>query len=63
MAFQHILFDVDASGVALIAINRPEKRNALSGAVIAELDEAFESVARESGIRAVLLTEIGRAHV
>ncbi len=59
MAFQHILFDVDASGVALITVNRPEKLNALSVAVIAELDEAFNSVAREPGIRAAILTGAG----
>jgi enoyl-CoA hydratase len=59
MAFQHILFDVDASGVALIAVNRPEKRNALCGALIVELDQAFDSVAREDGVRAVILTGSG----
>jgi enoyl-CoA hydratase len=59
MAFQHILFDVDASGVALIAVNRPEKLNALSVALIAELDEAFNRVAREAGIRAAILTGAG----
>jgi enoyl-CoA hydratase len=59
MALQHILFDVDASGVALIAINRPEKLNALSVAVLAELDEAFGYVAREERIRAAILTGAG----
>ena len=41
MPFQHILFETDASGVALVTINRAEKLNALSGAVMAELREAF----------------------
>ncbi|HUA59885.1 MAG TPA: enoyl-CoA hydratase-related protein [Verrucomicrobiae bacterium] len=59
MAFQHILFEVDHSGVALITINRPEKRNALSNAVIAELSEAFERAAAEKDIRAVILTGAG----
>ena len=59
MAFQHILFEVDHSGVALVTINRPEKRNALSNAVIAELSEAFERAAAEKDIRAVILTGAG----
>ena len=59
MEYQHILFDVDASGVAAIAINRPEKLNALSGAVIAELDEAFDYLAREERVRAAILTGAG----
>jgi enoyl-CoA hydratase len=59
MPFQHILFEVDASGIALVAINRPEKLNALSGAVVAELDEAFEKIAHENEIRALILTGAG----
>jgi enoyl-CoA hydratase len=59
MAFQHILMDVDASGVALISINRPEKLNALSAAVIGDLDEAFEYVAHEDRVRAAILTGSG----
>jgi enoyl-CoA hydratase/carnithine racemase len=33
MSYSHILFEVDAGGIALITVNRPEKLNALSGAV------------------------------
>lgn len=59
MEYQHILFDVDASGVALIVVNRPEKLNALSVAVLAELEGSFDRVAREGGIRAAILTGAG----
>jgi len=59
MAFQHILFDVDSSGVALLTINRPEKRNALSGELIAELDQAFQRAASQKDIRAVIITGAG----
>jgi enoyl-CoA hydratase len=59
MAFQHILFDVDKSGVALLTINRPDKLNALSAAVIAELDGAFEHAASQKDIRALILTGAG----
>ena len=59
MPFRHILFEADASGVALITVNRPEKLNALSGAVVAELREAFERVASEGAIHAAIVTGAG----
>ena len=59
MPFQHILFETDASGVALVTINRAEKLNALSGAVMAELREAFGRIAGEAAIRAAIVTGAG----
>ena len=59
MPYHHILFEVDANGIALITLNRPEKLNALSGAVIAELREAFQQVESDSAIRAAILTGAG----
>jgi len=56
---QHIRFDLDEHGVALITVNRPEKLNALSGAVIGELREAFERIHDECAIRAAILTGAG----
>src|SRR5262245_52862071 len=57
--YNHILFEADLEGVALVTINRPEKRNALSGAVVAELKDAFERVAADAAIRAVIVTGAG----
>jgi enoyl-CoA hydratase len=59
MPYSHILFDVSDAGIALITINRPEKLNALSGAVIGELAEAFAQVAGRPEIRAAILTGAG----
>jgi enoyl-CoA hydratase len=59
MPFQHILFDRDASGVALITVNRPDKLNALSSAVIADLDQAAGEIASDAGIRAAIITGAG----
>lgn len=59
MSYRHILFDTDASGIALVTVNRPEKLNALSGAVVEELGGAFEQIARESAVRAAILTGAG----
>jgi enoyl-CoA hydratase len=61
VGFDHILFAVDDAGIALITINRPEKRNALSRAVLAELEVAFHRVANEAAIRAAIVTGAGDA--
>ncbi len=59
MPFSHILFDEDELGIARVTINRPDKLNALSGAVVAELHAAFEQVARDAYIRGMILTGAG----
>jgi enoyl-CoA hydratase len=59
MPYSQILFDVSDAGVALITINRPEKLNALSSAVIGELAHAFAEVGGDPGIRGVILTGAG----
>ncbi|MFZ0937550.1 MAG: enoyl-CoA hydratase-related protein, partial [Bryobacteraceae bacterium] len=59
MAFEHILFAVDEAGIALVTINRPEKRNALSRAVVMELGAAFGRVAEDAAIRAAIVTGAG----
>src|ERR1035441_10306323 len=56
MPYSYILFHVEESGIALLTVNRPEKRNALSGAVIEELADAVGRVASEPGIRAAIVT-------
>src|ERR1035437_28818 len=59
MPYSHILFQVEESGIALLTVNRPEKLNALSGAVIGELGDAFGRVANDPAIRAAILTGAG----
>jgi enoyl-CoA hydratase len=59
MPYSDILFQVEESGIALLTVNRPEKLNALSGAVIAELADAFSRVASDPAIRAAILTGAG----
>src|ERR1035441_4688964 len=59
MPYSYILFHVEESGIALLTVNRPEKRNALSGAVIGELADAFGRVANQPGIRAAIVTGAG----
>jgi len=59
VSFEHILFAVDETGIVLVTINRPEKRNALSRAVVRELGAAFDRVAEDPAIRAAIITGAG----
>lgn len=52
---------LDAEGVLLIALNRPERRNAIDDAAADALRDAFERAATDSAVRAVILTGEGRA--
>lgn len=46
-------------GIALLTINRPERRNALSGNALAALHRAFDSIAARPDLRAVVVTGAG----
>lgn len=59
MSYGHILFEVDEHSIALITVNRPDKLNALSAAVVGELRDAFERIAGDRSIRAAILTGAG----
>jgi len=50
-----------ATGVATITLNRPERLNALTFEVYAELRDAFAALDTEPGVRAVVITGAGRA--
>jgi enoyl-CoA hydratase len=57
--YNHVLFEPGGDGIALITVNRPDKLNALSGAVVAELDDAFRRLAADAAIRAAIVTGAG----
>jgi enoyl-CoA hydratase/carnithine racemase len=50
-----------ATGVATLTFNRPERLNALTFEVYAELRDAFAALDTEPGVRAIVLTGAGRA--
>ena len=58
MAFENILRE-DREGIAFITVNRPDKLNALNNATIGELVAAFDAVAADERVRAVILTGAG----
>jgi len=58
VAFENILRE-DREGIAFITVNRPDKLNALNNATIGELVAAFDAVAADERVRAVILTGAG----
>ena len=56
----HLLAQVD-SGVATLTMNRPERRNALSGEMLVALDATLREVERAEDVRCVVLTGAGGA--
>ena len=56
------LYELDPqTSVATITLNRPERLNALTFAVYAELRDAFRTLDTEPGVRAIVITGAGRA--
>ena len=52
--------EVDWRGVATLTLNRPEKHNALSAGLIAELTGAAHSLGQDPEVRAVILAGAGK---
>jgi enoyl-CoA hydratase/carnithine racemase len=55
-----VLYSI-ADGVATITLNRPERLNALNGAMYERLIEAFDQTDRDDQVRVVVVTGAGRA--
>ena len=51
--------ELEGGQVATVAINRPEKMNALDSSMIDQLNVAFELLAEASNLRAVILKGAG----
>lgn len=56
----HVLARVE-EGVAWVTLNRPERRNALSAAMLRGLETALEAAERDDAVRTVVLTGAGGA--
>ena len=59
MSFSTLLLDTDARGVATLALNRPDKHNALNRTMISELGAAATMLAADQRVRVVVLTGVG----
>jgi enoyl-CoA hydratase/carnithine racemase len=60
MPFETILVE-KTDGLAVITLNRPDRLNAWTPVMGAELSAAFRDVDRDAAVRAVVLTGAGRA--
>ena len=56
-----VLFDVDADGVALITLNRPERMNAMGADMLGPLGAFYRRCDEDDDVRAVVVTGAGRA--
>lgn len=56
-----VLLDVSAEGVAVVTLNRPEKRNAFDELVIANLTEHFETLKGADHVRVVFVRGAGES--
>jgi enoyl-CoA hydratase/carnithine racemase len=59
MAYDHILYDVQDK-VLTLTLNRPDKLNAYTGTMQAELIDAFDRADKDDGVRAIIVTGAGR---
>ena len=57
--FEHIAFERRGQ-IALLTLNKPERLNALSAAMRAEIAQVLEEVRADDGLRALVLTGAGR---
>ena len=48
-----------AEGLATVTVSRPEKLNALNAETVQEIGDVFRALARDEGVRAVVLTGAG----
>lgn len=59
MAYETIELDVSRAGLAVVLLNRPEKRNALNAIVIEELSDVIETLSKTPEVRVVILRGAG----
>jgi enoyl-CoA hydratase len=56
--FENILLEIDGP-VAVLTVNRPDKRNAVNNATVEEIDRALDQVEANPGLRVLILTGAG----
>ncbi|MEZ5098840.1 MAG: enoyl-CoA hydratase-related protein [Thermoleophilia bacterium] len=55
-----VQWDVDARGVATVALNRPHVNNAYDGDLVTDIHEALDALGAQPGLRAVVIRGNGR---
>ena len=59
--FESLNVETDARGVATLTLNRPEKHNATSARMLAELTQAAADLGADDAVRVVVLTGAGKS--
>ena len=60
MNYEHINCELDGS-IMIVTLNRPDKLNAYTGQMGAEIADAFERADGDDNVRAIIVTGAGRA--
>jgi len=61
MTARTVLNDLDDDGIRTITLNRPDALNAMNGALVRDVAEAFEEANRDKATRVIIFTGAGRA--
>ena len=61
MSEEHLLYEKREDGVGLITLNRPERLNAMSRAMMSRWQEVLREATADAGVRCVAVTGAGRA--
>jgi enoyl-CoA hydratase len=61
MTAHHIKYELAADGVATLTIDRPEKRNAMTYAMLAEFTARAKAIAADDAVRVLIVTGSGGA--
>src|SRR3954469_14726667 len=59
VSYEHITCDLD-DVIMTVTLNRPDKLNAYTGQMGAEIADAFERADRDDNVRAIIVTGAGR---
>jgi enoyl-CoA hydratase len=57
----NVILSIRETGVAVLELNRPLKRNALSQDLIDELTRALQQLGQDPNVRSVILTSVGQS--
>jgi enoyl-CoA hydratase len=57
----NVILSIRETGVAVLELNRPLKRNALSQDLIDELAGALQQLGQDPNVRSVILTSVGQS--
>ncbi len=61
MTWDTLVYDKPEDGIAVLTFNRPRRANAISQHMLREMDSVCQEIARDDGVRCVIVTGAGSA--